>query len=84
MTTLAIVLVVFGVFIFVDHQRWLLPDALYCQIGAGELRETLPQARHALRSEVTSWAGKQYCLHGSISDAMIGHHDCDWYQGSMP
>jgi hypothetical protein len=82
MKKLAIVLLALGVFLFVDHQRWLLPDGMYCQIGAGELRETQPQARDAVSGQVTRWASNQYCLHGSVWDAIMGRNN--WYQDSNP
>jgi hypothetical protein len=82
MTKLAIVLLALGMFLFVDHQHWLLPAGMYCQIGAGELRETQPQARDAASGQATSQATKQYCLHGSIWDTIMGRHN--WYQDSNP
>jgi hypothetical protein len=82
MTKLAIVLLVLGaVFLFVDHQHRLLADDIYCRIDAGELRQTRPQARGAGASN-QSGTGNQYCLHGSVWDAIMGRHN--WYQDSNP
>ena len=74
MTKLAIVLLVLGVvFLFVDHQHRLLAHDIYCRIGAGELREAPPQARGAGTSNnrQSRWEN-QYCLHGSVWDAIMG------------
>jgi hypothetical protein len=83
MTKLAIALLVLGaVFLFVDHQHRLLAADIYCQIGAGELRQTRSPARNAGASN-QSWTGNQYCLHGSVWDAIMGRHN-NWYQDSNP
>jgi len=80
MTKLAIALLVLGtLFLFVDHQHRLLAHDIYCTIGAGELRQTAPPARGARTSNQSS-TGNQYCLHGSVWDAItgrqyIGYHD---------
>jgi len=69
MTKLAIVLLVFwAVFLLVDQAHRLLADDIYCRIGAGELRQT---------------RGNQYCLHGSIWDAIMERH-YTWYHDSNP
>jgi hypothetical protein len=81
MTKLAITLLVLGaIFLFVDHQHLLLADDIYCRIGAGELRDAGPQARGAAASNQA--ASNQYCLHGSVWDAIMGRHN--WYQNTNP
>ena len=84
MTKLAIALLVLGaVFLFVDHLHWLLADDIYCRIGAGELREPPAQARSAGASDnrQSQWQN-QYCLHGSVWDAIVVRHN--WYQDTKP
>jgi len=72
MTKLAIVLLVLGAFfLFVDHQHRLLAHDIYCRIGAGELRKPRPGVQN------------QYCLHGSVWDAIMGHI-YTWYHDSNP
>ena len=83
MTKFAIALVVFGaVLLFVDHQHRLLAHDIYCRIGAGELRQTPLPARDA-RASNQSGTGNQYCLHGSIWDAIMGRQ-YTWYHDSNP
>src|SRR5262245_1162161 len=79
MTKLAIALLVLGaVFLFVDHQHRLLAHDIYCRIGAGVLREAPPQAGGAGTSNnrQSRWEN-QYCLHGSVWDAIMGRHN--WF-----
>jgi len=82
MTKLAIALLVLGaVFLFVDHEHRLLADDIYCRIGAGELRQTPPPAR-GTRTSNQSATGNQYCLHGSVWDAITGRQ-YTWYHDSI-
>jgi hypothetical protein len=82
MTKLAIALLILGaVFLFVDHQHRLLAHDIYCRIRAGELRQT-PPARDA-RASNQSGTGNQYCLHGSVWDAIMGRQ-YTWYHDSNP
>ena len=83
MTKLAITLLVLGaVFLFVDHQHRLLAHDIYCRIGAGELRQTPPPTRDP-RASNQSGTGNQYCLHGSVWDAVM-RHNYTWYHDSNP
>ena len=83
MTKLAMALLVLGaVFLFVDHQHRLLAEDIYCWIAAGELRQTRPPAQGA-RTSNQSATGNQYCLHGSVWDAIMGRH-YNWYHDSNP
>ena len=82
MTKLAIVQFVLGAaLLFADHRHRLLADDIYCTIGAGELRQTPPPARGA-RTSNQSATGNQYCLHGSVWDAVTGQYTR--YRGSNP
>jgi len=75
-------LVLGAVFHFVDHERRLLADNICCRIGAGELRQTPPPAQ-GTRTSNQSATGNQYCLHGSVWDAIMGRQ-YTWYHDSNP
>src|SRR5215510_12701637 len=75
-------LVLGAVFLFVDHERSLLADNICCRIGAGELRQTPPPAQ-GTRTSIQSATGNQYCLHGSVWDAIMGRQ-YTWYPTPIP
>jgi len=68
MKKLAIVLLALGVFLFVDHQRWLLPDGMYerrpADFQSGELSLQLvnrknresPSHKHQNAAENKAWS----------------------------
>jgi len=83
MMKLAIALLLLvAAFLFADHRHRLLAHDIYCRIGAGELRQTPPPAPGA-RISNQSATGNQYCLHGSVWDAVMGHN-YTWYHDSNP
>jgi hypothetical protein len=68
--------------LFVDNLHPLFAHDIYCRIGAGELRQTPPPARGA-RTSNQSATGNQYCLHGSVWDAITGRQ-YTWYHDPNP